>query len=60
MKWLGYCVACYLATALLSFFASVIIAGPEGGHVAIDVFFFYLSDSWRWNLAEAILSALRG
>lgn len=60
MKWVGYFFVCYLATAALIFFASVIIAGAEGGHVAIDVFFLYLPESLRWDLAETMLSLLRG
>lgn len=48
----------YLAVALLVFFASVKAAGIEGGRVAIDVFFFYLPDSWKRNMADFMFAAL--
>lgn len=60
MKTVGWLLGIYLAFTLLAFFVGVIIDKYDGGRFAIDMFYFYLPDSWRQSMADAMFSALKG
>lgn len=53
---IGLIAVVYLAAAVLFFLLAVKINGVAGGHDAIDMFFIYLPEGFRSDMADFLIS----